>query len=177
MLIDKLAEKLGFKCREVDVGFKNISSKMLETDALIGGESSGGLTVRGYLFGKDSIFSASLFMEMQAVIKKPVSEIIAEMRSFAGYDYAIIEDNTELRSEKTLGRLFKGENPFGGDIKSYNIFNRNIKYYFKNGGWALLRMSGTEPVLRIVAEMPTQTAARAVIIAIRNFIAAINTNT
>ena len=52
-LLDRVAEKFGERCVEVPVGFKHISAGMQRYDALIGGESSGGLTVRGHIFGKD----------------------------------------------------------------------------------------------------------------------------
>ena len=66
-VLDKVAESFGQKCYEVPVGFKYISAKMQETDAIIGGESSGGLTVKGHIHGKDGIYAASLLVEMMAV--------------------------------------------------------------------------------------------------------------
>ena len=55
------------------LGFKHISSKMIETDAIIGGESSGGLTVKGHIQGKDGVYAASLLVEMIAVTGKSLS--------------------------------------------------------------------------------------------------------
>ena len=159
VLLDMLAEKLGFKCYEVDVGFKNISAKLKETNALIGGESSGGLTVRNYIFGKDSTFSAALFMEMQIVMNKPVSEIVGEVKNFAGYGYYCAEDSCEVSDMRVFDALYKDD---GREIgaKKVHAFNRNVKYYFENGCWALLRASGTEPLLRIAAEMPSESEVR-----------------
>ena len=65
-MLDKVAESFGQKCYEVPVGFKHISAKMQETDAIIGGESSGGLTVKGHIHGKDGIYAAALLVEMIA---------------------------------------------------------------------------------------------------------------
>ena len=62
-MLDKVAKSFGEKCYEVPVGFKYISAKMNETDAVIGGESSGGLTVRGHIRGKDGIYAAALVEE------------------------------------------------------------------------------------------------------------------
>lgn len=69
-LLDRVAEHFDQRCYEVPVGFKYISAKMQETDALIGGESSGGLTVRGHINGKDGIYAAVLLVEMIAVTGK-----------------------------------------------------------------------------------------------------------
>ncbi len=152
LLLDMLAEKMGFKCHEVDVGFKNVSAKIMETDALIGGESSGGLTVRNYIFGKDSTFSATLFAEMRIIMDKPVSEIVKEVEAFAGYDYRWHESVCEVSDMNVLEKLKKD----GGDdlgAKRVHAFNNNVKYYFDDGCWALLRASGTEPLFRIAVEM------------------------
>ena len=63
-LLDRVAAGLGEKCYEVPVGFKWVSAKMAETDAVIGGESSGGMAVRGHISGKDGIYAAALLVEM-----------------------------------------------------------------------------------------------------------------
>lgn len=85
-MLDRVAESFGEKCYEVPVGFKYISSRMQETNALIGGESSGGLTVRGHINGKDGIYAAALLVEMIAVTGKKLSEIIRDIRQEYGTD-------------------------------------------------------------------------------------------
>lgn len=161
VLLDKLAAKLGFKCREVDVGFKNISAALKRYDALIGGESSGGLTVRGYIFGKDSVFSSALFTEMVAVMSKPVSAIIEEVRNFARYDFVFCEDEIRLESENGIVEFLENNAPeFKRKLVKWEHFNRNFKYYFDNDCWALIRLSGTEPVFRVFAEFESDDEAR-----------------
>jgi len=155
LLVDKVAEKLNYKCHEVDVGFKNITAGMKQYDALIGGESSGGLTIRGYLFGKDSVFSSSLFMEMMILLNKPVSEIIANVKAFAGYYYSFLEDSIPFSSEasKLIEYIDKNPPSFSRKLVRYDHFTRNFKFYFENDCWLLIRLSGTEPSFRIFAEM------------------------
>lgn len=65
-LLDRVAADFGEKCYEVNVGFKFISAKMAETNAVVGGESSGGMAVRGHIAGKDGIYAAALLVEMLA---------------------------------------------------------------------------------------------------------------
>ncbi|MGN0813425.1 MAG: phosphoglucomutase/phosphomannomutase family protein [Candidatus Coproplasma sp.] len=171
ILLDKLAKKFGVTCHEVDVGFKNISSKMRETDALIGGESSGGLTCRGYVEGKDSAFSASLFMEMCIRMKKPVSEIVREVCQFAEYDYSCIEMEVPLNDSKCTIEFLGSVMPdLGREIVRVSQFNNNVKYYFNNDCWALLRFSGTEPMLRLFVEAETEKETQRIAAALDKFI-------
>ena len=98
-MLDKIAEGFGEKCYEVPVGFKYISSKIDEVDAVLGGESSGGLTVRGHIHGKDSVYAASLFAEMVSVMDKTPSQIVDELESQYG-KFVMVEDNLRFAPEK-----------------------------------------------------------------------------
>ena len=144
------------------MGFKYISSKMTEVDALIGGESSGGLTVRGHINGKDGIYAAMLLIEMMAVTGRKISEIyeeiegklgpiIMEERAFRFAPEKKTEMNRLLMEEKALPDL-----PWDIDRVSYLD---GVKVYFRNGGWVIARFSGTEPLIRVFSEMPTREAA------------------
>ncbi|MCR5837770.1 MAG: phosphoglucomutase/phosphomannomutase family protein [Lachnospiraceae bacterium] len=156
-MLDKVAEKFGEKCYEVPVGFKHISAKMTEVDAVIGGESSGGLTVRGHINGKDGIYAAMLLIEMIAVTGRKISEIYKDIEAECGSihmeerDFKFsaqkkIEMNKMLMEEKKLPEL-----PFEIEKVSYMD---GCKVYFKNGGWVIGRFSGTEPLIRVFCEMP-----------------------
>lgn len=93
--LDRVAQAFGETCYEVPVGFKYISAAMEEHDALIGGESSGGLTVRGHISGKDGLYAASLLVEMVSVTRKPLSALLREINEgfgamyMAEYDWAL----------------------------------------------------------------------------------------
>lgn len=157
-MLDKVSEKLGETCYEVPVGFKYISAKMSETDAIIGGESSGGLTVKGHINGKDGIYAAVLLVEMVAVTNKKLSEIVKDIEAECGSifmeerDYKFNLEKKEsiytiLMTEQRLPEL-----PYAIEKTSYMD---GSKVYFENGGWVICRFSGTEPLLRIFCEMPT----------------------
>lgn len=161
-MLDKVAERFGEKCYEVPVGFKHISAKMYATDAVIGGESSGGLTVRGHIKGKDGIYAAALLVEMIAVTGKKLSEIVKDIEAECGTismeerDYKFNQEKKDsirkvLLEEKKLPDL-----PFAISDVSYLD---GSKVYFANGGWVTARFSGTEPLLRIFCEMPTKEEA------------------
>lgn len=155
-LLDKIAEGFGEKCYEVPVGFKHISSKMEETDALIGGESSGGLTIRGHIKGKDGVFAASLLVEMISVTNKHLSKLLEEIHEQFGY-FEMAEHGFGFdieEKERLLNILYtEKEIPeFSFEVDHVSYMD-GVKVFFKNGGWIIARFSGTEPLLRVFAEM------------------------
>lgn len=161
-MLDRMAESFGEVCYEVPVGFKHISSKMQETGAIIGGESSGGLTVRGHINGKDGIYAASLLVEMIAVTGKKLSELAEEIREKYGSSY--MEECSfkfsEERKEELKKLLFQDKllPEFDLPIKEVSYLD-GCKVYFQNGGWIIARFSGTEPLLRVFCEMENQEEA------------------
>lgn len=162
-MLDKVAESFGEKCYEVPVGFKHISAKMNETDAVIGGESSGGLTVRGHIKGKDGIYAAALLVEMIAKTGKKLSEIYRDIEAECGSiymeerDYKFTQEKKEEMTKTLLADKQIPELPY--DIEKVSYLDGS-KVYFKNGGWVIARFSGTEPLLRIFCEMPSEKQAR-----------------
>ena len=159
MLLDRIAEKFGETCYEVPVGFKHVSSKMIETGAVIGGESSGGLTVRGHIQGKDGIFAASLLVEMIATTGRRLSDMYKEITDEFGVmeleerDYKFsVEKKAEVMQTLMQDKL----------LPKFPIPVSNVSYAdgckvsFGDKGWLICRFSGTEPLLRIFCEMETQ---------------------
>ncbi|MBW7571267.1 phosphoglucomutase/phosphomannomutase family protein [Caproiciproducens faecalis] len=162
-LLDRIAEDFGETCYEVPVGFKYVSSKMAETNAIIGGESSGGLTVRGHIQGKDGIYAASLLVEMIATTGRGLSEIYKEITDQYGsceMDERDFRFSQEVK-EKITGILLHDKllPEFPYEIEKVSYMD-GCKVYFKNKGWIIARFSGTEPLLRIFCEMPTLKAAQ-----------------
>ena len=156
-MLDKVAKKFGEECYEVPVGFKYISAKMTEVNAVIGGESSGGLTVRGHINGKDGIYAAMLLIEMIAVTGRKISEIYKDIEAECGSiymeerDYKFSPQKKEEIHELLMIEKKLPELPYEIDHVSYMD---GCKVYFKNGGWVIGRFSGTEPLIRIFCEMP-----------------------
>ncbi|MCI8406681.1 MAG: phosphoglucomutase/phosphomannomutase family protein [Oscillospiraceae bacterium] len=161
-LLDRLAESFGRTCHEVPVGFKYISEKMEETDALIGGESSGGLTVRGHIKGKDGIYAAALLVEMVCVIGKPLTDILAEIKAeFGAHEMSEYDTRFSLEKKAQLQALLFEEKrlpDFGMEIEKVSYLD-GCKVYFKNGGWIICRFSGTEPLIRVFCEMESRLRA------------------
>lgn len=160
--LDKIAAAYGQECYEVPVGFKYISAKMEETQALIGGESSGGLTVHGHIRGKDGVYAASLLVEMRAVTKMPLSQLMEQINERFGTTYMAEHSYRFDPAEKDdlLKRIYEDQEipKFSAEIEKLSNLD-GLKVYFKNGGWLIARFSGTEPLLRVFCEMPTESEA------------------
>ena len=154
-MLDRIAESFGEKCYEVPVGFKYISSKIDEVNAVLGGESSGGLTVRGHIHGKDSVYAASLFAEMISVIGKTPSEIMSDLESQFG-KFFMVEDNLRFEPERKVEinqilMIDKKLPKFDREVVRVN-YEDGCKVYFGDDSFVICRFSGTEPLLRIFAE-------------------------
>ena len=173
-MLDVMAADFGEACHEVPVGFKYISSKIDEVDAVLGGESSGGLTVRGHIHGKDSIYAASLFVEMISALGKSPSEIMNELETKYGH-FEMVEDNIAftLEQKSTVRRIIFEERrvPFFGKPVDRVGYEDGCKVYFSDGSFVICRFSGTEPLLRIFAEATDAATAKGYIEAFRDLLA------
>ncbi|HIF9197190.1 TPA: phosphoglucomutase/phosphomannomutase family protein [Photobacterium damselae] len=172
-LLDKVAAAYGEKCFEVPVGFKHISAQMEADDSLIGGESSGGLTIRGHIKGKDGVFASSLLVEMISVTGKKLSELLDEIYGKYGYAYTAEGDCNFKASdrERLYNKIYveKALPEFAYEVEKVSYAD-GAKVYFKNGGWALARFSGTEPLLRLFVEMEDKDQAEAVLLQLKSFL-------
>lgn len=161
-LLDKIARDFGEECYEVPVGFKHISSMMEARNALIGGESSGGLTIRGHIKGKDGIFAAGLLVEMLSVTGKSLSDLLKEIHGKYGYFHMVENDFRFSQEKKTelMKTLFTDKllPDFGYEAEMVS-YSDGVKVYFKDGGWIIVRFSGTESLLRVFAEMDSEEKA------------------
>jgi alpha-D-glucose phosphate-specific phosphoglucomutase len=163
-MLDRMAARFNEKSYEVPVGFKHIAAGMVENNALLGGESSGGLTIRGHILGKDGIFACALIVEMLARTGKRISELQAEAWRICGRLFSQ-EENVPATPEMRVAiprRLKDVPIEFIDDYQVLNISHFDgTKFLLENDNWALLRFSGTEPVLRLMAEADsTEKAAR-----------------
>lgn len=172
-MLDKIAASFGEVCYEVPVGFKYISSKIDEVNAVLGGESSGGLTVRGHIHGKDSVYAASLFAEMISVMNKTPSEIMDELEKQFG-KFIMVEDNLRFAPERKqeIDRVLmidKNLPDFGKKVVRVN-YEDGCKIYFEDDSFVICRFSGTEPLLRIFAESDKEETAKKYIEDFRKFL-------
>ncbi|MDO5114275.1 MAG: phosphoglucomutase/phosphomannomutase family protein [Planctomycetia bacterium] len=172
-LLDKVARSFGEQCYEVPVGFKYISAEIDAVDAVLGGESSGGLTVRGHIHGKDSVYAASLFTEMICRTGKTATELLGEIKDKFG-SFEMVEENLLFRPDDKPRlmkiimeeRLLPEFEPAVGAVS----YQDGCKVYFADGSFVICRFSGTEPLIRIFAEAEARERALEYIAAWRGFL-------
>jgi alpha-D-glucose phosphate-specific phosphoglucomutase len=158
-LLNKLSQHYGLPLHETPVGFNHICAWMLKADVLIGGEESGGITVKGHVPDGDGILMGLLLTELLAYQGKPLREIIAQlMQDFGEFHYGRNDLHTKAFDKGELTQQLLNEAP--DRILQHRVVHINnsdgVKYVLDDDGWLLIRPSGTEPVLRIYAEARTR---------------------
>jgi phosphomannomutase len=158
-LIDKMAKEYGLKTYETPVGFKYICDMMTEKDILIGGEETGGIGFKGYIPERDGFLSALLIMELMASRKKKISDIVSALdKKYGSFVYEredILFDSS--KRQKLLSGLKKKplKEVLGKEVVKINDSD-GYKFILADGTWLLLRLSGTEPKLRVYSETPSK---------------------
>ena len=174
-LLDRLAHRLGEECYEVPVGFKHIVTAMQEHDAVLGGESSGGLTIRGHILGKDGIFACALVVEMLARTGQKISQLRERVYALTGRLYEA-EESIPTTPEMRIAVPRRMREAPSDRIAQYPVVRIShvdgTKLYLENDNWALLRFSGTEPVLRLAVEADSPEKAEELIGWLRQFVKA-----
>ncbi|MBL8133950.1 MAG: phosphoglucomutase/phosphomannomutase family protein [Anaerolineae bacterium] len=156
MMVDALANKHDLKLHVTPVGFNHIADLMMHGDVLIGGEESGGISMRGHIPEGDGILMGLLILEIMAHYRAPLHEIVADLQAHCGpAHYARIDVHLEhQRPKKLIVSLLEEHAPealAGERIARIDKLD-GIKFALSDGSWLLIRPSGTEPVLRIYAE-------------------------
>lgn len=162
-LLDRVAEAFGENCYEVPVGFKHVSSQMARTDAVIGGESSGGMAIRGHIPGKDGIYAAALLVEMLAVTGKSIVVLQREIdEKFGKLYYDAVSCRTSPDHKQVLHwQVFTQKQiPAFEETVDHICWEDGCKIWLADGSWVICRFSGTEPLLRIAAEGNSAEQAR-----------------
>ena len=154
-MMDRLAEHHGVDLYRTPVGFKFVGPAMLTNACVLGGEESGGYAFAGHIPERDGPLSALFFLESMATSGKSPSELLAELheitgpRTFRRIDIEFTEDERER-----IAAAVNGDSPtsLGGVEVVAEDRRDGVRLDLRDGGWAVVRMSGTEPLLRIYAE-------------------------
>jgi phosphomannomutase len=158
MMINRIAARHGLKLYETPVGFNYIADYMLNGDVLIGGEESGGISIKGHIPEGDGILMGLLLLEIMADAGAPLAEIVAQLQKEYGptcYERTDFHLNAPVPKKEMVARI-EAQAPAsmaGQAVRDVHTFD-GIKFVLNDDSWLLIRPSGTEPVLRVYAEAP-----------------------
>lgn len=164
-MLNKLGRQFGVEVYETGVGFKFVGPKMLETDAMIGGEESGGFAFRG-LPERDGIVANLALLDLMVQMEKRPSELVETLFEMVGphfYDRIDVRFPTEERPA-VKKRLEEAQPQELAGFKVHRI-NRTdgFKYELGDDGWVLIRFSGTEPLIRVYTETTHEESVQALL--------------
>ncbi|RJX26090.1 MAG: phosphoglucomutase/phosphomannomutase family protein [Dethiobacter sp.] len=158
--LDRLARHYGLRLVETPVGFKYIGQAIREQDAFLGGEESGGVSIRGHIPEKDGIMAALLFVEMLAAARAEPAELFQaigakiDLFSFNRWDIHTSSSQKEEILQKL--RNWQPQEIAGLKVKEVNRTD-GVKVLLEGGSWFLVRSSGTEDLFRLYIEAPDET--------------------
>jgi len=159
VMLDRLGERFDVPVIETPVGFKYIGPKMIETDALLAGEESGGFAFRGHIPERDGIVAGLTVAEMVVAYEMPLSAVLQHLvdlvgpHSYARHDIRFERTDYEERKRQVVERM-RGQQPaeIAGVAVTGTRSDDGFKFLLADTSWVLVRMSGTEPLMRVYAE-------------------------
>src|SRR4051794_25077406 len=152
--VDAVAGMLGVKVYETPVGFKYIGALMESEPIIVGGEESGGLSVKGHVPEKDGILACLLMAELVATEKKSLGAILKGIEKKTG-EFHTDRINVSIppdKKEALLAKLGSGLSAIGPFKVEKFITTDGYKFLLPNGEWVAFRASGTEPLIRCYIE-------------------------
>ena len=159
-MIDRICAAHDLKVYETPVGFNHIADLMMKDDVLIGGEESGGISIRGHIPEGDGVLMGLLLLEIVAQAGVPLRELIADLQQKFGPHFYARKDLPLARpvaKKEMVARLTDGapQSIAGAQVVEVRALD-GVKYLLSDDSWLLIRPSGTEPALRVYAESPTR---------------------
>jgi alpha-D-glucose phosphate-specific phosphoglucomutase len=150
--VDAVAELLGVKVHETPVGFKYIGALMETEPIIVGGEESGGLSVKGHVPEKDGILACLLMAELVATERKSLGKILRDLEKKTGAFYTDRLNVKVSNKDALLAKLGGGLTNIGPFTVEKFIDTDGYKFLLPNREWVAFRASGTEPLIRCYIE-------------------------
>jgi phosphoglucomutase len=157
--VDAVAKMLGVEVHETPVGFKYIGALMESEPIIVGGEESGGLSVKGHVPEKDGILACLLMAELVATERKSLGQILKELSKQTG-EFHTERINIPIQpanKDAIMAKLGAGLDSIGGFKVEKFITTDGFKFLLPNHEWVAFRASGTEPLFRCYIEAKSLT--------------------
>lgn len=164
-MLNKLGEIYHVPVYDTGVGFKYVAPKMIETNAMIGGEESGGYAFQGHVPERDGILAGLYLLDMMVKLNKKPSELLEVLFSKVGAHYydRIDTQFTGDRSAREQAIINAHPKTLGGLRVTGLDTTDGYKFSLEDGGWMLIRFSGTEPIIRVYTETTHKESVQAIL--------------
>jgi len=165
-MLNKLCKIYDVDVHETGVGFKYIAPKMMEVDAMIGGEESGGYAFRQHVPERDGILAGLFMLDMMVRTGKKPSELLDTLFDLVGEHFYDRIDSTfdAERKADILATVDAARPATIGGLKVIDIVTVDgHQFIMEDGGWLLVRFSGTEPIIRVYCETTHQDKVQAIL--------------
>ncbi|GAB4543546.1 MAG: phosphoglucomutase/phosphomannomutase family protein [Anaerolineales bacterium] len=165
-MLNALGKMYNVPVHETGVGFKFVAPKMTETNALIGGEESGGYAFRGNVPERDGILAGLYMLDFMVKTGKKPTELLKDLFAKVGGEYFYDRVDSPFSGDAEARRqIIRKNNPqtLGGLKVTDLITVDGFQYKLEDGGWMLIRFSGTEPILRVYCETRHGDKVRAIL--------------
>jgi alpha-D-glucose phosphate-specific phosphoglucomutase len=164
-MLEKLGKLYNVPVYETGVGFKYVAPKMIETNAMIGGEESGGYAFRGNVPERDGILAGLYVLDMMVKLKRKPSQLLELLFSKVGAHYYDRIDTAFHGDRETQEKYILDNQP--ATIAGMRVTGLNntdgFKFGLEDGGWMLIRFSGTEPIVRVYCETTHKDRVQAIL--------------
>jgi phosphomannomutase len=164
-MLNKLGKLYDVPVHETGVGFKYVAPKMMETDAIIGGEESGGYAFRGNVPERDGILAGLYFLDFMVRTGKKPTDLLKMLFEKVGehyYDRIDTPFSGDRKSREQMILDAKAET-LGGLKVTELVTVDGFQFKLEDGGWLLIRFSGTEPIMRVYCETTHQDKVQAIL--------------
>jgi phosphomannomutase len=166
-ILDRIAQNYDLPLVETPVGFNHITDHILDDGVVMGGEESGGITIKGHIPEGDGVLMGLLLLEVMASAGVPLHELVGEILAKYGpaqYKRTDIKLKHPVAKATMVDMLVNlaPQQISGVDVEDVQTTD-GVKYYLNDGSWLLIRPSGTEPVLRVYAEAPDDERVKALL--------------
>lgn len=164
-MLEKLGKLYDVPVYETGVGFKYVAPKMLETDALIGGEESGGYAFRGNVPERDGILAGLYMLDLMVKTGLKPSQLLQKVFSIVGPHYYDRIDTRFSGDHEARKKMVLAANPLSiGGLQVTGLNSTDgYKFLLEDGGWLLIRFSGTEPIIRVYCETTHENKVQAIL--------------
>lgn len=165
-MLNKLGELYGVPVHETGVGFKFVAPKMTETNALIGGEESGGYAFRGNVPERDGILAGLYMLDFMVKTGKKPTELLKDLFAKVGGEYFYDRIDSAFSGDRSAREqmILDAKPATLGGLKVTGLVTVDgFQFKMEDGGWMLIRFSGTEPILRVYCETRHQDKVQAIL--------------